>query len=802
MVPTYRVSHYEITGSSVLDQAAVDRLTRSAVGEAVSIAHLRRGLTKIQEAYRNLGYDRVAVTLPQQPLTNGIVKVRVNEGPSSRNPVPVPETPAAPVLAEWSVPTFDIHHFDVRGNQALMPEEIDRMLRPVTGLAVNLDQLQKSVDQLQTLYRARGYPDATVSLPQQVLLPDGTVTIDVQEGLSQTQIAAQRAARETPVTNAPVPERTFEVKHFDVAGNTLLRPLVVEQAFTNAIGPAVTFKQIQQAMGNLQLAYRERGFASVSVSLPPQQLTNAIVKVRVVEGVLAEINVKGNRYFSFNNVMRTLPSLKTNEVLNSRIFQRELDIANQNRDRQIYPVLGPGPEPGTSELTLKVKDRLPLHGRMDFNNYNTPGTPDWRLNSSVQYNNLWQREHQLGLSYGFTPQNYRGDGFADDYVLNRPLVANGGVFYRLPFGSARSVTKQINSSATRFGYDEATRQFRLPPAGARPDLTIYGSASSSDTDVQYGPTSFVTPETNNPTLTTQDSGQNLTINRALGGRLNIPWVLSDARRFNFSGGLDWKQYKLTSYNTNNYTSTYKFYDSTLGDQVIVRQTHIGQATIHNDIDYLPFFLGVDFFGTDKRGSTYVSLGVSANFIGNTHNYYTGLPLGSSPTNYPSANTHLEDYGKFNLSLVRDLKLAGGWSLNLRADGQAATGSLISNEQFALGGMNSVRGYFEGDESGDAGWSGSLEFRTPYINSTVPVGKESKPVSLRGAVFLDGGQRWLLDNNTTSPSLSGLIGTGLGISANINNHLDARLTVGWPLRNSPNTTVNGTPRANFSIGGQF
>jgi hemolysin activation/secretion protein len=47
-----------------------------------------------------------------------------------------------------------------------------------------------------------------------------------------------------------------------------------------------------------------------------------------------------------------------------------------------------------------------------------------------------------------------------------------------------------------------------------------------------------------------------------------------------------------------------------------------------------------------------------------------------------------------------------------------------------------------------------------------------------------------------------MGTGFGISANINNRLDARLTVGWALLDSPNTTANGTPRACFSIGGQF
>jgi hemolysin activation/secretion protein len=43
--------------------------------------------------------------------------------------------------------------------------------------------------------------------------------------------------------------------------------------------------------------------------------------------------------------------------------------------------------------------------------------------------------------------------------------------------------------------------------------------------------------------------------------------------------------------------------------------------------------------------------------------------------------------------------------------------------------------------------------------------------------------------------------GFGLSANINNHLDVRLAVGWPLRDSVNTSAYD-PRVYFSLGGQF
>ncbi len=56
--------------------------------------------------------------------------------------------------------------------------------------------------------------------------------------------------------------------------------------------------------------------------------------------------------------MRALPSLHTNMLLNEPVFRAELNRANGNRDRQIYPVVGPGPEPGTSALNLKVKEPI------------------------------------------------------------------------------------------------------------------------------------------------------------------------------------------------------------------------------------------------------------------------------------------------------------------------------------------------------------------------------------------------------------------------------------------------------------
>src|SRR5260221_206090 len=290
------------------------------------------------------------------------------------------------------------------------------------------------------------------------------------------QFAVNNASTTNPPPVKSTNTLTFPVEGYEITGTTLFKYADLEPIFKKYVGPAVGVDSILQAAGEFQMAYRNRGFVTASVVVPKQDLTNGLVKVKVVEGRLAQINVINNRHFSSNNIMRALPSLQTNILLNSLVFQPELDRANANRDRQIYPVIGAGPDPGTTSLNLKVKDRLPLHGRAEFNNYSTPDTPELRVSAAAQYNNLWQLEHQVGVQYGFSPEQLKAGTPAPSFY-DLPLVANYSAFYRMPlaYSTAKDPSRPLGIS--NFGYDEVTKKFRAPPAAEVPDLILYASRS-------------------------------------------------------------------------------------------------------------------------------------------------------------------------------------------------------------------------------------------------------------------------------------------------------------------------------------
>jgi hemolysin activation/secretion protein len=168
---------------------------------------------------------------------------------------------------------------------------------------------------------------------------------------------------------------------------------------------------------------------------------------------------------------------------------------------------------------------------------------------------------------------------------------------------------------------------------------------------------------------------------------------------------------------------------------------------------------------------------------------------------------------------RQQRIYKDWTVKLHADGQWANGGLFSNEQYAQGGMSGVRGYQDGFAYGDAGWRLSIEPQTPLVQIGDVDG--DTPLWARVSVFMDYGQAMLLNNGTFSelayqggpaighisgdPTILKLWGAGWSLSMNVGNHIDGRLTMGFPLLNpgvERGWSSLNAMRIYFAVGGQF
>ena len=134
----------------------------------------------------------------------------------------------------------------------------------------------------------------------------------------------------------------------------------------------------------MEKLYHDRGYATVFVDIPEQQVDEEIVRLRVTEGKLRRVSIGGARYFSERKILAALPAASAGTVPLLPELQKELGTVNaQSADRTVVPVLKAGPTPGTVDLALNVKDNLPLHGSLDVNNQYSPDTKPLRATASL-----------------------------------------------------------------------------------------------------------------------------------------------------------------------------------------------------------------------------------------------------------------------------------------------------------------------------------------------------------------------------------------------------------------------------------
>ncbi len=198
----------------------------------------------------------------------------------------------------------------------------------------------------------------------------------------------------------------FDVWEYRIGGNTLLPPRDLEAVVYPLLGPGRRLADVEQARVAVEKAYRDAGFATVYVDIPEQQVAGGVVRLAVTEGRVASLRITGARYFSNGWIRDQVPEVEPGRVPRLAVFQQQLrQVGTRSADRLVTPVLRPGQAPGTVDVELKVQDKLPVNGSVEVNNRNVPNTTSSRVSASLRYDNLWQRDHSLGLQYNVAPED-------------------------------------------------------------------------------------------------------------------------------------------------------------------------------------------------------------------------------------------------------------------------------------------------------------------------------------------------------------------------------------------------------------
>lgn len=236
-----------------------------------------------------------------------------------------------------------------------------------------------------------------------------------QDGKSDAKPADASADKPKP---AP---RPMEIQEYRIEGTHTLSDGEIEAAVYPFLGPDKTSDDVEQARAALEKAYAAKGYQTVAVSIPPQQVKDGVVTLLVTEGKVGRLRVKGSQYYDIEAIKQAAPSLKEGEVPNFNDVSSDIVALNQLPDRKVTPSLRAGATPGTVDVDLTVDDKLPLHGSLELNNRYSANTSHYRVNGMVRYDNLWQLGHSLSLSYQVAPENPKdAKVFSGSYLARIP----------------------------------------------------------------------------------------------------------------------------------------------------------------------------------------------------------------------------------------------------------------------------------------------------------------------------------------------------------------------------------------------
>lgn len=264
------------------------------------------------------------------------------------------------------------------------------------------------------------------------------VNIDKQRGLQDVnklkkkpkENIIENKEEDIPESGDQSKESKIILKKINVEDDTLLSPFMVEKVTSKYINREIGFTDLQDLTRELTTLYRDKGYVTSRVYLPPQKIKDGILTLQSSEGIIKPITIEEGKFFKSRAIF---PRLRVDQYdkLNIEKIKKDLARLNENPDMGVQANLKPGAETGETELRLQVKDRNPFHVTPSFDNLGRRLIGEQRVGLGVTHNNLlgfgdrdtasfnWSRS-SFGLSNGYEiPVGKYGTKLGFNYAHSR-----------------------------------------------------------------------------------------------------------------------------------------------------------------------------------------------------------------------------------------------------------------------------------------------------------------------------------------------------------------------------------------------
>ena len=483
--------------------------------------------------------------------------------------------------------------------------------------------------------------------------------------------------------------QTVLVRRFRFEGNTVFTDEELSRKVGGYVGRELSMEDLEEVRRALTMHYIEDGYINSGAVLPDQTVEDGTVMLRIAEGRLADIIIRGHQRLR-TDYLHPRIERSAGPPLNIIALKNRLEMIRQNPNiRRVNAELKPGAIPGESRLDVQIEENPPVVLRVQFSNDRPPSIGAEQLRLLARHGNLTGHSDVLALDYGLIR-----DGIEETEIAG---VDDLDVFYVIPINASDTTIALSYSRSNTLVVEETFQELDI-------------ESESEDFSVTVRQPLYQTPNT------------------------EIALSLTGERRSNDTFLLG---------------SPFSFAPGARNGETDVTVLRFSQEFLTRDQTRAISARSTFSFGIDALGST-----------DNT---------GSAPDGEFFAWLGQVQY------VLRINE--GGAQIILRANTQLAADSLLSLEQFSIGGVDTVRGYREHQLVRDSAVVSSAELRVPLIRNAT--GQNI----LQLAPFVDFGHGW---NRNDTPEDQHIGSAGIGLLLDLDGRFDVQLYWGYPFRNFDNT----------------
>ncbi|MGL5834895.1 MAG: ShlB/FhaC/HecB family hemolysin secretion/activation protein, partial [Waterburya sp.] len=218
-------------------------------------------------------------------------------------------------------------------------------------------------------------------------------------------VAVNQMSEGTSICNSkadsPSPEALIKVKQIKITGNKVFSDHQLKNIIPFREGQAVTIEKLFQLQSKLSNYYVNQGYISSGAFIASQETTNGVIEVQVIEGTLAQAEIKGLSRFQKSYFINRLPlgkPLKKNQLLLILTKLRNNPLI-EDLEAELIRIT-----PEKSLLVISLKEKNPLQTQFALSNSFSPSVGTFGGKANLNYH-LAGKGDILNFGYSRTLKN-------------------------------------------------------------------------------------------------------------------------------------------------------------------------------------------------------------------------------------------------------------------------------------------------------------------------------------------------------------------------------------------------------------